>query len=178
MELASFGLSECIAYNNRALTLFFLVTVIICGGGKGNESRGKTRQACLLTESLRPPGQVPWWVQDKNWLEQRLVQCYYSSQISHELTLPSRRVPLDLWSEPPVLFPGLAVAYGLQVTVLRGRLPLLFVFVIFILVPRELGRLGPQLLPVCTQALGALELPACQWGSSRELPGGNTCCTR
>lgn len=73
---------------------------------------------------------------------------------------------------------GLTVTYGLQVTILWGRLPLLFVVFILILVPRELRRLGPQLLPVCTQALGALELPACQWGSPGELPRGNTCCTR
>lgn len=60
-------------------------------------------------------------------------------------------------------FPGLIIAHVLQVAVLWGRLPLLiFLIIIFLLlVPRELGGLGSQLLPVCSQTVGPLEFPAC-----------------
>lgn len=89
---------------------------------------------------------------------------------------PKTLLPLHSVFSPP----GLVVPHVLQVAVLWGWLPLLFLFhlLLLLLVPRELRGLGPQLFPVCSQALGALELAAHQRGGAGQSPRGPPCCAR
>lgn len=110
--------------------------------------------------------------------------------LSHCLrTVEGVSVPMPWGQRPPLpacccftLFssPGLVIAHILQVAVLWGWLPLLFLLLLllFFLVPRELRGLGPQLFLVCSQALGPLELPAHQRGRTGQPPRGPPCCTR
>lgn len=90
------------------------------------------------------------------------------------------RLPPRLLLHPVFPSPGLVVPHILQVAVLWGWLPLLFLFhlLLLLLVPRELRGLGPQLFPVCSQALGALELAAHQRGGAGQSPWGPPCCAR
>lgn len=76
--------------------------------------------------------------------------------------------------------PGLVIPHILQVAVLWGWFPLLFLFhlLLFLLVPRELRGLGPQLFLVCSQALGPLELTAHQRGHTGQSPRGPPGCAR
>lgn len=76
---------------------------------------------------------------------------------------------------------GLVIPHILQVAVLWGWLTLLFLLLLlifFLLVPRELRGLGPQLVFVCSQAVGPLELSAHQRDRAGQPPWDPFSCTR
>lgn len=75
---------------------------------------------------------------------------------------------------------GLIIPHILQVAVLWGWLTLLFLLLLifFLFVPWELRRLGPQLVFVCSQALGPLELAAHQRDRAGQPPWDSPSCTR
>lgn len=106
-----------------------------------------------------------------------LSPCYSGESLDAH-TLGPRVSPQPLHSVFPLI--GLVIPHILQVAVLWGWFTLLFLLllVFFLLVPRELRGLGSQLIFVCSQALGPLELAAHQWDRAGQPSWDPPSCTR